>query len=552
MLEQENVENKNIESTEIFNPPHIPDTSTMREYQLECLKAIEDAGPGNHLCVLATGLGKTYIFSRIPRKGRVLILSHRDELVRQPEKYYDCDYGIEKANEHSNGEEVVSASVQTLVKRLKNFSPYDFDIIITDEAHHAVANSYKTIYDYFKPRVHIGFTATPNRFDKKGLKEIFSDIIYNKNLKYGIQNNYLSDIDCLQVDVGYDLRKVRKQMGDLNKQDLGKAMEKKEIVDAVVEAYDKYAKGATVIFASSVIHAEMIAKKIEGAVVVTGETKNRDEIIKKFTERKIPCIVNCMVFTEGTDIPLIETIIIARPTSNESLYTQMVGRGLRLYEGKEKLTLIDCMGITGKLNICTAPSLLGIDTKLMSEKQTLELQGSLLEMERKIEKMAYVLRTDIIKTWITGAKKVNLFQKEEGIDIGTDNYIQLPNGMLRLYAGDGYVIKIPASDALGETQAYIMKNKKLVAKTEKMDKQMVINSVHNWLNTHCASTRTLWDKNNAKWGKEKASKKQIAFIRQLMLDTDQMLDDSLLSHITKGEASFIIEQLKFLLTEKNL
>lgn len=319
----------------------------------------------------------------------------------------------------------------------------------------------------------------------------------------------------------------------------------------MVEAYDKYAKGATVIFASSVIHAEMIAKKIEGAVVVTGETKNRDEIIKKFTERKIPCIVNCMVFTEGTDIPLIETIIIARPTSNESLYTQMVGRGLRLYEGKEKLTLIDCMGITGKLNICTAPSLLGIDTKLMSEKQTLELQGSLLEMERKIEKMAYILRTDIIKTWITGAKKVNLFQKEEGIDIGTDNYIQLPNGMLRLYAGDGYVIKIPASDALGETQAYIMKNKKLVAKTEKMDKQMVINSVHNWLNTHCASTRTLWDRNNAKWGKEKASKKQRAFIRQLMLDADQMLDDSLLSHITKGEASFIIEQLKFLLTEKN-
>lgn len=225
MLEQEN-----IESTEIFNPPHIPDTSTMREYQLECLKAIEDAGPGNHLCVLATGLGKTYIFSRIPRKGRVLILSHRDELVRQPEKYYDCDYGIEKANEHSNGEEVVSASVQTLVKRLKNFSPYDFDIIITDEAHHAVANSYKTIYNYFKPRVHIGFTATPNRFDKKGLKEIFSDIIYNKNLKYGIQNNYLSDIDCLQVDVGYDLRKVRKQMGDLNKQDLGKAMEKKKLL----------------------------------------------------------------------------------------------------------------------------------------------------------------------------------------------------------------------------------------------------------------------------------------------------------------------------------
>lgn len=79
--------------TEIFDPPHIPDTSTMRDYQLECLDAIERAGAGNHLCVLATGLGKTYIFSHIPRRGRVLILSHRDELVRQPEKYYDCSFG---------------------------------------------------------------------------------------------------------------------------------------------------------------------------------------------------------------------------------------------------------------------------------------------------------------------------------------------------------------------------------------------------------------------------------------------------------------------------
>ena len=89
--------------------------------------------------------------------------------------------------------------------------------------------------------------------------------------------------------------------------------------------------------------------EIPGARVVTGETENRDEIIADFTARKIPCIVNCMVFTEGTDMPLIETVIIARPRRNASLYAQRGGRGLRLQEGKKELLLMDCVGVTGKI-----------------------------------------------------------------------------------------------------------------------------------------------------------------------------------------------------------
>ena len=104
------------------------------------------------------------------------------------------------------------------------------------------------------------------------------------------------------------------------------------------------AVGATLIFAVSVHQAEEIAKRIKGAVVVTGETKDRASIIQAFTAGEIPCIVNCMVFTEGTDIPRVETVIIARPTQSETLYAQMVGRGLRLYPGKQQLELIDCVG----------------------------------------------------------------------------------------------------------------------------------------------------------------------------------------------------------------
>ena len=87
-----------------------------------------------------------------------------------------------------------------------------------------------------------------------------------------------------------------------------------------------------------------------------------------------------MVFTEGTDIPRVETVIVARPTQSESLYAQMVGRGLRLYPGKQRLELIDCVGITGKASLCTAPSLLGIDMDNVPKRKEKDIEGDLFEL----------------------------------------------------------------------------------------------------------------------------------------------------------------------------
>ncbi len=142
----------------------------LRPYQNECEEAIEKAGAGRHLVVMATGLGKTAVFTHIKRNGRVLILSHRDELVHQPEKYYkgQCTFGVEKAMETADSEDVVSASVQSLAKdnRLQKYAPDAFDTIIVDEAHHAAAPTYRKILDYFSgARRRIGFTATPKRGD---------------------------------------------------------------------------------------------------------------------------------------------------------------------------------------------------------------------------------------------------------------------------------------------------------------------------------------------------------------------------------------------------
>lgn len=530
--------------TMVFDRPHIPDTSTMRDYQKECLSAIENAGPGSHLCVLATGLGKTYIFSHLPRYGRVLLLSHRDELVHQPEKYYDCSFGVEQAGEHSNGEEVVSASVQTLIRRLDKFDPYDFDMIITDEAHHAVAKSYQKIYDYFKPRVHIGFTATPDRADKSDLSKIYSDIIYYKDIKFGIKRNYLCDVDCLRVNIGYDLRHVHKQMGDFKQDELGSAMEQPEVVDAIAEAYNKYAKGATMIFAVNVAHAEKIAEKIDGAVVVTGKTPNRGEIIKEFTERKIPCIVNCMVFTEGTDIPLIETIIMARPTSNHSLYSQMVGRGLRLYPGKETLRLIDCVGVTGRLDICTAPNLFGLGTDMVDDKDKEKIQGRLSNMENILEDIM-----DTPKSWIINAERVNLISKEEGVNINNINYILMPDMSLHLSTGDGINIVIPQSDARGQTIARIFRGSTLLHEHYPDDKQTILNDVDDYLNTYRAGSRQLWDKTASTWGGNPSTEKQMNYIKTLLKQAGRPWDQSLVK-TTKREAGIVIERLQYEIANK--
>ena len=333
-------------------------------------------------------------FANIPRHGeRMLILSHREELVEQPRKYFDCSYGIERASSRSHGEEVVSASVQSLVRRLDRFRPDDFRLIICDEAHHAAARTYRAIFDYFRPEKLIGFTATPNRGDKVRLDTVFQDIIFQRDLRWGIQNGYLCDIHCRRVDIGFDLSAVHTRHGDYAPGELDEAME--GTADAIAQAYQEMAVGATLIFAVSVNQAHEIAGRIPGAVVVTGETKDRAAIIQAFTAGEIPCIVNCMVFTEGTDIPRVETVIVARPTQSEALYAQMVGRGLRLYPGKERLELIDCVGITGRASLCTAPSLLGIDMEVVPARKLEKIEGMLFELPDRV-----AAATDTPESWI--------------------------------------------------------------------------------------------------------------------------------------------------------
>ena len=494
----------------------------LRPYQKDCINTIDAQPPGTYLIQMATGMGKTVTFANIPRHGeRMLILSHREELVEQPRKYFNCSYGVERAASRSNGEEVVSASVQSLVRRLERYDPEDFGLIICDEAHHAAAGTYRKIFDYFKPQKLLGFTATPNRGDKVRLDNVFSKIIFQRDLRWGIQNGYLCDITCRRVDIGFDLTAVHTRRGDYAPGELEEAMD--GTADAIAQAYRELAVGATLIFAVSVHQCEEIAKRIPGAVVVTGETKNRAAIIDAFTRGEIPCIVNCMVFTEGTDIPRVETVIVARPTQSEALYAQMVGRGLRLYPGKEKLMLIDCVGVTGKASLCTAPSLLGLDMDAVPARKANEIQGDLFELPLKI-----TAASDTPESWIKNIRIVDLWAKEQSYNTHDINFFKMPDGSLVCSVADAPALIIPCPDALG------MVNLK---DGRRMRMQEAIDLVYATLIQDYADCRHLWDLEMVRrWYSAPATPKQIEHIQKRCKGFDT-------TGLSKGDASQILNRL---------
>lgn len=383
--------------------------------------------------------------------------------------------------------------------------------------HHAAAASYRKILGYFKPRLLLGFTATPNRGDGVGLESIFEDIIFERDLEWGIKNGYLSDIRCIRCDIGFDLRSVSSRLGDYSSEDLDKAVNIESANKAVADAYRRYARGRTLIFAVSVAHAEAIAREIPGSEVVIGG-KDRKLTLERFQSGDLKCIVNCMVFTEGTDLPGVETVIIARPTQNVALYTQMVGRGTRLFPGKEYLTLIDCVGASA-LNLCTAPSLLGLDVSVLDKKDKLLDEVDIFdipdELTRAMDKPEY---------WIKNARIVDLWAKGRKYNLHGVNWFRTARGDLILGKPK---FRLPAPDKLG----------RVVWNGAKVSYQRALDEVYKSLCANYEDMRNLWDASRArKWGEYRATDKQKDMVRRFLPDYD-------VETLTKAEAGAILTRM---------
>ena len=220
-------------------------------------------------------------------------------------------------------------------------------------------------------------------------------------------------------------------------------------------------------------------------------------------------------------MPLVETVMIARPTSNSSLYTQMVGRGLRLYPGKEKLTLIDLVGTTGKCNLCTAPTLLGIDMENVPKSKQDEIQGDLFDLPDLIK-----TRADVPESWIKNIEYVNLWAKGQAYNTHNVNWFKMPNGDF-VCTLKNFRLIIPAQDELGETVLY----------GKKMKMQEAFDLAYKYLCENYAEQKYIWDVNQIKkWGKAEATDKQKMMIKRMYKDLD-------ISELTKSEASQILNRL---------
>ena len=192
----------------------------LRPYQHECIEAIESAeknGTNRQLVALPTGTGKTIIFTTVAKKrnGRTLILAHRDELIEQAVDkltmvWDDANVGVVKAERNEIDKQIIVGSVQTVSRenRLEQL-PTDFDFIVSDEAHHSIAMSYRRIYEYLgvyaedseeltTDTLHLGVTATPQRTDKIGLSDIFDQIVFHRSIQDFIPD-YLCDLRCVQI-----------------------------------------------------------------------------------------------------------------------------------------------------------------------------------------------------------------------------------------------------------------------------------------------------------------------------------------------------------------
>lgn len=376
----------------------------LRPYQQEARSSIQkewQEGKKRTLLVLPTGCGKTIVFSKViedrVRMGeRVLVLAHRGELLDQAsdklEKSTGLKTAVEKAEKTSLGSffRVVVGSIQSMQreKRLSQFPPNYFDTIIIDEAHHCISDGYQRVLSHFEDSNVLGVTATPDRGDMRNLGTYFESLAYEYTLPAAIKEGFLSPIKALTIPLKLDLTAVKQQAGDFSSRDLGTALDPYlyQIADEMVK---HCANRKTVVFLplvkTSKKFRDILNERGFRAGEVNGDSKDRVEVLEDFENDKYNVLCNSMLLTEGWDCPSVDCIVVLRPTKVRSLYSQMVGRGTRLHEGKEELLLLDFLWHTERHELCHPAHLIASSDEV-AQKMTENIedageQGLALDLE---------------------------------------------------------------------------------------------------------------------------------------------------------------------------
>jgi superfamily II DNA or RNA helicase len=408
---------------------------SLRPYQHEAIACVrrELARVRSTMLVACTGAGKTICLAELSRlcvtgalfgmPGRVLILVHRDELVKQTVR--KCEAvglfaSIEKGSQRANTlAKVVIASVQTLRgKRLARWARDHFALLIVDECHHAAAKSYQDVLTHFTAKL-VGVTATPKRADGKELGETFASVAYAYDIRRAIGEQFLVPIVARRIVIeSVDLRGLDVRAGDFAQDQLAKLMDDERALRGVAFPLLEQARDrSTIVFCVSVKHAQDLAALLNQyrpgcARAVWGgmDDDDRERTLDAHTNGEFQFMTNCALLEEGYDSPRASCVAMVAPTMSWARYVQRAGRGLRLLgvtyaesiaNGKRDCLILDFTGTAGKHALigpadCLRAANENIPDDLRAEIER-QLEAGQLELAKVVKHAADEVRARRVK-----------------------------------------------------------------------------------------------------------------------------------------------------------
>lgn len=334
----------------------------LRPYQQEAIAEIEghfNNGTRSVLYQLPTGGGKTVVFSSIITKWvqankRVCVLVHRVELLNQAAhtlQKLGINSGRIKGKERYDHQHLVHvASVQTLSRNKSAYPPDLFDLLVVDEAHHAVAGSWDRVIKRFNTAKILGVSATPCRLDGRGLGNAFDVLIEGPQPVTLSEQGFLAPAKVYAPPPKFEPGKLKTRMGDFQLDDASSQLSAVHVIGDVITHYKKHLKGSTAIaFCCSIAHAESVAAALTKAGIPSASIdgsmseEQRASLLAQLASKSIKVLTSCALIGEGVDVPSVGGCILLRPTKSLALFLQMVGRCLRP-DGDSFAVVLDHVG----------------------------------------------------------------------------------------------------------------------------------------------------------------------------------------------------------------
>lgn len=320
----------------------------------------------------------TYIAQNAQKKGNVLILAHRQEIVDQISKAlskFGVNHGLILAGTKMTYDDVQVGMVQTVARRLSKIHPPK--LIIIDEAHHAVAGTWFKITNEFKDARILGVTATPQRRDGKGLKAAFDVMVIGLSVKKLIEMEFLSGFDLYAPPTAIDLSEVRTEMGDYKIDEIERIMDKASITGSATAHYKKYLNGApAIVFCTTLKHSQHVCEqfRVEGWMADSIDGKmtkeERRDRVTRLGNGQLNVLTSCEIVSEGFDLPVVQGAILLRPTKSLAVYLQQVGRCLRPKPNGSRAVILDHVGVVHNLGMPDEPRAWTLEGKLKGPKKS--------------------------------------------------------------------------------------------------------------------------------------------------------------------------------------